>query len=704
VDGKYRVERLLGEGGMAAVWAGTNERTGKRVALKVILRSLATTKEAQGLFHSEALAASRVNHPNVVTVFDVIEHEGMPCIVMELLDGEPLGSYIAFRGFLTVNEATTVLLPAMRGVAAAHAQGVIHRDLKPQNIFICIGPDGRVVTTKVLDFGISVMMERVMDRSAEPAPALAMGTPAYMSPEHLMGSDHIDERSDVYGFGILLYEALTGQTPFPGEPGPELFQRILNEPPPPLAELRPDLPPGLVRIIEKAMAKDPGHRFSNLNLLLGSIEDELAPATPVPRPITPSAGVPEYVLRERTARNSNAAVQAVVQQEPSGQFPETQLFYTPVEGTHIPVVVVGEAAPREILSGDTTSRVQDAVPLEPSGSFPETQLFIAPLAENDNPAAVQQEPPGSFPETQLFIGRPTEKDMPAVAPKGQTGDGPNHGQVDDGFDDGLQAVALPLARDGQADDEFDEGLQAVALPLAVEAETSPSPPATSPITIPLSGLRSLAVFQDRRWLVGAGCALALGFAVWMAVRNPAGSRKVAPPGITRTAPAAAKPSVPPAIPAVVPAAANPAAAVAAAAQPAAAVPAVAPAPDQPALVLPAVAPTPDQPSLVVSAPAAASPSQAESSAPAAGENRESARPTPAVPAMASHRRSEVKNTAPPARHARRVALDRHASARNTASAMPADSSNKTTPPPAPAASPTTKSPTPRAGSLSADDF
>src|SRR5450759_2969620 len=141
VDGTYRVDRPVGEGGMAAVWAGTNVRTGKRVALKVILRSLKTMPEAEGLFHSEGLAASRVNHPNVVTVFDVVEHEGMACLVMELLDGEPLGSYIARNGPLSVNEATVLLLPAMRGVAAAHAQGVIHRDLKPQNIFICIGPD-----------------------------------------------------------------------------------------------------------------------------------------------------------------------------------------------------------------------------------------------------------------------------------------------------------------------------------------------------------------------------------------------------------------------------------------------------------------------------------------------------------------------------------------------------------------------------------
>ena len=682
VDGKYRAERLLGEGGMAAVWAGTNERTGKRVALKVILRSLATTKEAQGLFHSEAMAASRVNHPNVVTVFDVIEHEGMPCIVMELLDGEPLGSYIAFRGFLTVNEATMVLLPAMRGVAAAHAQGVIHRDLKPQNIFICIGPDGRVVTTKVLDFGISVMMERVMDRSAEPAPALAMGTPAYMSPEHLMGSARIDERADVYGFGILLYESLTGQMPFPGPPGPELFQRILNEPPPPLAQLRPDLPPGLIRIIEIAMAKKPSDRYANLNLLLASIEDELAPATPVPRPITPSVGVPEYILRERTGRNSSSAVQAVVQHEPSGQFPETQLFYTPVEENSIPVVVVGDSAPRDILSGDTTSRVENVVPQEPSGSFPETQLFITPLVENDNQAVVQQEPSGQFPETQLFIGRPTEEDMPVVAPEGQAGDGFNHGQADDGFDDGLQAVALPLA---------------------TEEETSRSASATSPITVPLSGLRSLAVFQDRRWLVGAGCAIALGFAVWIVVRSTADNRKAAPAGIAKTAPMASKPSVQPAVPpAVVPAATN------------LAVPAVAPTPTQPAATVPepaaanpavaapAVAQEPTQPSAAAPAPAAAAPSQSESGTLAATDRPESASVRDA-PATATAHRSTVKNTAPSARHAGRGGSDRHASGRSATPAPTADSPTKIAAP-APAASSSTKSTTPRAGSLSADDF
>jgi serine/threonine-protein kinase len=333
VDGKYRVEHLIGEGGMAAVWAGTNERTGKRVALKVILRSLATTPVAQSLFQSEALASSRVNHPNVVTVFDVIEHEGMACIVMELLEGEPLGSYIARKGFLSVHEAAELLLPAMRGVAAAHAQGVIHRDLKPQNIFVCIGPDGRMVTSKVLDFGISVMVERTMDHPSGAPSGLAMGTPAYMSPEHILGVAHIDERADVYGFGVLLYEALTGQTPFPGEPGPALFERILNEPAPSVTLFRPDLPPGWVRIIEKAMAKKADDRYSDLNRMVGALEDELAPPTPLPRLLTPPPGAPSFASRDSVDGPSGAAVQAILRKEPSGQHKGTQLYFAlPAEG------------------------------------------------------------------------------------------------------------------------------------------------------------------------------------------------------------------------------------------------------------------------------------------------------------------------------------------------------------------------------------
>jgi serine/threonine-protein kinase len=328
VGGKYRVERLIAQGGMAAVWAGVNIRTGKRMALKVVLGSFAASGDALDLFRSEALAASRIDHPNVVSIFDVIDHAGMPCIVMEMLDGESLDRYLAKKGSLAAEEAIALLLPAMRGVAAANAQGVVHRDLKPGNIFLCIGPDGRIVTSKVLDFGISVVMEKAIDRKLGAADARGkagmFGTPAYMSPEHAESLPTIDARADVYGFGVLLFEALTGRAPFLGAPSAELFMRIISEPAPKVSQFRPDVSAELVAIVDRALAKSPRDRFQSLDHLIGALEEQLAPTSSLARALTPFAGV---------SIQPPAAVEAGTQSPPapqdslvkSGQ--ETQVLY-----------------------------------------------------------------------------------------------------------------------------------------------------------------------------------------------------------------------------------------------------------------------------------------------------------------------------------------------------------------------------------------
>jgi serine/threonine-protein kinase len=334
VGGKYRVDRLIGKGGMAEVWAGTNERTGKRIALKAILRSFASSSDAIELFRREALASSRVNHPNVVNVFDVIDHEGMTCIVMEMLEGEPFGTYLKRKGYLGVDEAVALLLPAMRGVAAANAEGVVHRDLKPQNIFICIDPDGRLITTKVLDFGISVIREKSVD-SAQVTQLLAThGTPAYMSPEHISGAPDIDGRADVYGFGVLFFEALTGQLPFLGDPGPALLVRILNEPAPQITLFRPDLPARMVEIVHRAMAKDAKDRFATLNDFVRAVEDHMLPPSTLPRSLTPMAGVPMFTMSEQRSEQRSGVADSVVQvprrSEPSGlhEINETKALFT----------------------------------------------------------------------------------------------------------------------------------------------------------------------------------------------------------------------------------------------------------------------------------------------------------------------------------------------------------------------------------------
>ena len=272
VGGQYRVDGLIAKGGMAAVWAGVNQHTGKRVALKVILRSFAANSDAAELFRREALAASRINHPNVVNVFDVIDHEDKTCIVMEMLDGETLASYLARAGPLSPEATVALLLPAMRGVAAANAQGVIHRDLKPANIFLCSDADGRLLTTKVFDFGISVMMGLAGEASGETAPLAKFGTPAYMAPEAIEMSPNIDGRADVYGFGVLCFEALTGKLPFPGPAGLELLGRILTDPAPKVTLYRPDLPSAVVQLVDCALAKEPGNRFADMEHLIRATE------------------------------------------------------------------------------------------------------------------------------------------------------------------------------------------------------------------------------------------------------------------------------------------------------------------------------------------------------------------------------------------------------------------------------------------------
>ena len=281
VGGQYGVDKLIAKGGMAAVWSGVNLHTGKRIALKVILRSFASNGEAAELFRREALAASKINHPNVVNIFDVIDHEGKTCIVMELLDGETLGEYLARSGPLSLETTVALLLPAMRGVAAANAQGVVHRDLKPGNIFLCSGPDGRPLTTKVLDFGISVMMRRAGDTSIATKSLAMFGTPAYMAPEAIELSPNIDGRADVYGFGVLFFEALTGKLPFLGQPGADLLRRVLTEAPPKVTLYRPDLSSDIVQIIDCALAKNANDRFPDMEQLI-RVTEQLQALSPLP--------------------------------------------------------------------------------------------------------------------------------------------------------------------------------------------------------------------------------------------------------------------------------------------------------------------------------------------------------------------------------------------------------------------------------------
>jgi len=270
VNDKYRLEKLLGRGGMGAVFSATHLVTEKAMALKWMLRS-AEDGAALERFRREARAAGRIDHPNVVDVYDIGQQDDASYLVMELLRGESLRERLA-RGVLSPTEAVDLLLPAMRGVSAAHAVGVIHRDLKPDNIFLCRAPDDTPREAKVLDFGISAVMAR--GEGTDPTltkEGAVLGTPAYMSAEQLEDARSADARSDVYAFGVILYEALAGKLPFEAGNYAGLVLAIANTSPKPLGELCPELPVQLEQTIMRALARKREDRYPDMRALVEAL-------------------------------------------------------------------------------------------------------------------------------------------------------------------------------------------------------------------------------------------------------------------------------------------------------------------------------------------------------------------------------------------------------------------------------------------------
>jgi len=255
------------------VFAASHTITGKRVALKWMLPELAADEGAVQRFMREAHAAGRIDHPNVVDIYDVGEHEGSSFLVMEYLTGEPLTKALQ-RGGLDARQVIQLLLPAMRGVAAAHGMGVVHRDLKPDNIFLCRGSDGSYRQPKVLDFGIS-KVSTSGDMPLNPRltrTGAVMGTPYYMSPEQIRGSSEVDQRTDVYAFGVILYEALTGQVPFDADAYSALILEIATGTPKRPRELRKELPAALEDVVLRAMAREPQQRYQTVEQLARALE------------------------------------------------------------------------------------------------------------------------------------------------------------------------------------------------------------------------------------------------------------------------------------------------------------------------------------------------------------------------------------------------------------------------------------------------
>ena len=263
--GKFRIERVLGQGGMGVVVAATHLQLDERVALKFLLPDALTNPEAVERFAREARAAVKIKSEHVARVSDVGTLEsGSPYMVMEYLHGEDLAAWVRRHGAMAVPEAIEFLLQACEAIAEAHALGIVHRDLKPANLFVTRRVDGSPCI-KVLDFGIS----KLTIPGAAPEFGMTkthtiMGSPLYMSPEQMSSTRSVDMRTDIWALGVILYETLTGRVPFEAETMPQLCGMILQDPPRPIHELRPDLPQALQHVVLHCLEKNRDHRFRNV--------------------------------------------------------------------------------------------------------------------------------------------------------------------------------------------------------------------------------------------------------------------------------------------------------------------------------------------------------------------------------------------------------------------------------------------------------
>src|SRR6266496_2993904 len=275
--GRYEIRSKLGEGGMGEVYLAEDTRLHRKVALKILPADLASNQNRMRRFEQEAQAAAALNHPNIAHIYEIGEHEGVNFIAMEFIDGQTLRELI-HRGQTDLPKLLKYLQHAAEGLAKAHAAGIVHRDLKPDNIMIT--GDGHA---KILDFGLAKLIEPQSDSGQKPdrkgglsevatalmrqhsTPGTVLGTVGYMSPEQAQGRvNEIDHRSDIFSFGCILFEAVTGHKAFEGKDAIDTLNKIIREQPTPISNFDPDVPYDLQRIVRRCLAKDPEERYQTI--------------------------------------------------------------------------------------------------------------------------------------------------------------------------------------------------------------------------------------------------------------------------------------------------------------------------------------------------------------------------------------------------------------------------------------------------------
>jgi serine/threonine-protein kinase len=287
IAGRYELLELIGKGGMSSVWKAHDRLLDRQIAIKVLHPHFTEDEEYVERFRREARSVAQLSHPNIVTVIDRGEDAGRQFIVFEYVEGENLKQLLERSGPMPVRDALVMALQMARALSFAHGRGLIHRDVKPQNVLL--NPDGQA---KMTDFGIA----REVDVQGVTITGTVLGTSEYIAPEQARGQQ-VDAQTDVYSLGVVLYELLTGAVPYKGDNFVTVALKHVNEPAPSVLETRPEVPPRVALAVERAMAKSPAERFESMHELVVELEACLAELDPVSeeatmiarRPVAPAA-------------------------------------------------------------------------------------------------------------------------------------------------------------------------------------------------------------------------------------------------------------------------------------------------------------------------------------------------------------------------------------------------------------------------------
>ncbi|MFO0662475.1 MAG: serine/threonine-protein kinase [Polyangiaceae bacterium] len=384
IGGSYTLVARIGTGGMSEVWSAKNERTGALLALKLLRSTESRTGDIPARFRHEAMVGAQLDHRNIARVYDFLEDaDGTLVLVMALLRGKPLSEYLRERAYLSEQEAVSFALDVLAALAHAHDCGILHRDIKPENVFLTVDPDG-VVTPKLLDFGIA----KLPSGGVHTVDGTFLGTPQYMAPERVRDAGPIDARSDIFSVGVLLFEMLTGTSPFEKSSVQASLVAVLEE------ELDPDprIPPLLWNVIRSLVAKAPGDRPASASDVAAAIR-KVSVQTDFAVRWDPSV-LAKPTLHEpapiRGAETLAEIAPPIVEEKPYDEHVDAKkrdkrkVFVLATLGVGLFIILlgvtvklIGGSADGEITAPSTTSKRADVV-----GAAPETHGFEAPPARS----------------------------------------------------------------------------------------------------------------------------------------------------------------------------------------------------------------------------------------------------------------------------------------------------------------------------------